>query len=341
MRILAWLKALFRGRAMTDQAPPHDGLGLALEERRVRITGLFAEIDAHLGSNETAEAEAACHQLALLLVELPISQASAQSRHMLAAIFFDLASRYRIMRKKDEAEQAYNQALNIWQELSSAQPGDAQVLARIAGCKNHLGLLYQDAGSLPRAAGFFREALAIRESLLVSDPQDEENLVYLGGTLCNLGNVAADGNDVPAALSWYHKSIDIFDRSVPGCDCGCRDMHANMMAVATGRPSPILIAQQFLRNALQGRATLLDRRSPGQRYRHVRCSERDNNTVVSILTERLGTSRSDPVAQDEVLRELRRELLDAIILARGSAVPWDDHFECYASVDAALADVDG
>jgi anti-anti-sigma regulatory factor len=165
-------------------------------------------------------------------------------------------------------------------------------------------------------------------------------------------------------------------------------MHANMMAAAFGRPSPILIAQQFLRNALHGRAALLEKQSPGSRYRHLRCSERDSATVVSILAERLGASRSGAVAQDELFQELRRELLDAISFARGSvildlqsvkdmdadgaalllhlrgrlvggggwpslcglsqelraaapSVPWDDDFRCYASVDAALGDVDG
>jgi tetratricopeptide (TPR) repeat protein len=379
MRILAWLKSIFRGG---------DELGPALEERRSRITGLFAEINAHLRSNDTAEAEASCRRLALLLAALPISQASALSRHLHAATLFDLASLFRIMRKRNEAENAYEQALNIWQEISSAQPRDAQVLSCIAGCKNHLGLLYQDAGSFAQAAGFFREALDPREKVLASDAQNEENVVYLGGTLCNLGNVAADQNDVQTALTWYHRSIDILDRSVPGCDCGCRDVLGNMIAATTGRPSPILVAQQFLRNALQGRATVLERRSPGLRFRHLRCSERDNNTVVSVLAERLGASRSGRLAEDEIMQELKRELLDAITLARGSiildlqavkdmdangvalllhlrgrlvgggkwpslcglsqelraatpTVPWDDDLKCYASVDAALADEDG
>ena len=111
MRILARLKTIFRGGAVADQTPAHEEVGPALEARRLRITGLFAEINAHLQSNKTAEAESSCHRLALLLAELPISQASAQSRHLLAAALFDLASLYRIMRKRNEAEKAYVQAL--------------------------------------------------------------------------------------------------------------------------------------------------------------------------------------------------------------------------------------
>src|SRR5262245_7188715 len=285
MRFFVWLKTLFRGRTGAEQAPAHGALWPAFEEHRSRIAELFAEIDAHLRSNKGADAEAACQQLALLLAELPVREASAESQHLLAATHFDLGSFHRILGKRDEAEKAYEQALNIWQALSSAQPDDAQILRRIAGCKNHLGLLYQDAGLLQQATGFFREALSLRERLFESQPVDEENLVYLGGTLCNLGNVAADQNEFQTALTWYHRSIDVLDRSVPGCDCGCRDMDANMMAFVTGRPSPILIARQFLKNASQGRATLLKKQSPGLRHRHLRCTERDNNTVVSILAE--------------------------------------------------------
>ena len=93
-----------------------------------------------------------------------------------------------------------------------------------------------------------------------------------------------------------------------------------MIDATTGRPSPILIAQQLLRNALQGRATLLEKQSPGLRFRRLRCSERDNNTVVSVLAERLGGSGGGPLAQDEIMQELKRELLDAISFARGSVI---------------------
>jgi tetratricopeptide (TPR) repeat protein len=320
MRALAWVKTLFRGTAVADQARAHQGLGPALEERHSQIRGLFTRIDAHLRNNETAEAEASCQQLTSLTEQMPATEASAESRHFLAATFFDLGSRYRILSKRDEAEKAYEQALNTWQELSSVQPDDAQILARIAGCKNHLGILYLETGSLQQATGYFLSALALRQRLLGSDPQDEENLVYLGGTLCNVGKVAAVQNDAQTALTWYHRSIDTLDRSIPGCDCGCRDTFAKMISSLTGRTSPSLIAQQFLRNALDGRAALLAKQSPGLRYRRLRCSKRDNSTVISILTEELGARRSSTLTHDEALQELKRELLDAITFASGSVI---------------------
>ena len=376
---ITWANTPYRG---------DDELGALLQERHDRITDLFTEIQTHLRSNKIAEAEASCHQLSLLLADLPMSQASPDSRNMLAEILFGLGSFYLNLTKTEQAEETYELALSTWQELSAAQPDDTHLLARIAGCKNHLGILYLETGSLEQASVRFHEALSLREKLLLSNPQDEENLVYLGGTLCNLGHLASDQNDPETALAWFNKSIDILDRCIPECDCGCRDLHADMMAFVTGRTSPIAIAQQFLRNALQGRATILAGQSRDLRYRHVRCSEADRYTVVSILTPKLGASCSTPLDQDETLQELKRELLDAVTFASGTvildlravndmdddgvtlllhlrgrlvgagewpllcglsrelrastpSVSWDDYFDCYESLDAALAGVDG
>ena len=93
-----------------------------------------------------------------------------------------------------------------------------------------------------------------------------------------------------------------------------------MHAFVTGRPSPVLIAQQFLRNALQGRAALLAKENPDSRFRHVRSSERGDCTVVSILTEQIVGSREGSSAQMETLQELKRELLDAVSFAPGPVI---------------------
>ena len=371
MLLLYWLKRLFRGGVW----------------RRPRIAGMLAEIETRLNRHEPAKAEAACDRLARFLGHYTVGQVSREARDYLAATYFDLGSSYRSLSKHGEAEWAYREALTIWQDLSSSRPADVRILTRLAGCKNHLGCLYQDTGSLSQAADFFREALTLRESLLAFAPEDGENVVYLGGVLCNLGNVAAEQEDAKAALVWYERSIEILNRSEPGCDCGCRDIYANMMVLTTERSSPGLSAQLFLRNALAGRGALLEKQGPGVRYRLVRCSERENGTVVSILVERLCASRGGVFAQDERLQELKVELLDAISFARGPvvldlqavkemdadgaallvhlrsdlggaggwptlcglseelraanpSVPWSEKFECYASVDAALAALD-
>src|SRR5262249_25591920 len=193
---------------------------------------LSNETDAYLRSNKLAEAEAACRQLALLLAEWNAGEGGAESQDFLAAAFFDLGGFYRALKKKDEAEKAYEQALKTWQALLSAHPGDARIIGHIAGCKNHLGLLYQDTGSLQQATDFFQQAVSLREGLLKSHPEDDANVVYLGGAMCNLGNIAAQRNELETALAWYHRSIDMLDRSIPGCDCGCRDMHANLLSHA-------------------------------------------------------------------------------------------------------------
>jgi tetratricopeptide (TPR) repeat protein len=376
--ISSWMKAVFRGKA----------LDRALEKHRSQIGDLFAEINACLGDGKPAEAEAACRRLASLLAELPVAEAGDDSRYLLGAMLFDLGSSYRMLRNREEAEKTYGRAMELWQEVAAAKPDNTHVAGCIAGCKNHLGLLYQDAGSLQQAASLYGEALALREKLFASDPGDEENRVYLGGTLCNLANLAMAQDNFQESLRWYNQSIDILDQSIPGCDCGCRDMSANMIAHLTGRPSPLLVAQQFLRNALAGRASLFATQGHGLRYRQVRCLDRDQGTVISILTERLVAQRAGSPGQDASLYELKRELLDAVMSARGSvildlqavkeldaegvaillhlrgrlvgsgewpllsglsdslraatpSVSWDERFRCYASADAAVADLQG
>ena len=78
---------------------------------------------------------------------------------------------------------------------------------------------------------------------------------------------------------------------MPGCDCGCRDLHANMLSAITGRPSPVVLAQQFLRNALAGRAAVLAEQHPGERYRHLRCSERATPRWMAWKADRLRRHR--------------------------------------------------
>jgi len=93
-----------------------------------------------------------------------------------------------------------------------------------------------------------------------------------------------------------------------------------MQFVMTGRASPIIIAQQFLRNALQGRATILAKQNPEKRYCVVRCYQRANSTVASILVERLVASRATSFAHEQTLQELKRELLYVVSFARGTVV---------------------
>jgi tetratricopeptide (TPR) repeat protein len=299
-----------------------------LEEAREASLAL----EKHIDQGDPEAAEAICQHLVGESAALSVRVSDDAEYLPLAVFFFDLAISLRQLKHDSEAEKAYQSALHF---SRSASFGDDEERARslTAACCNHLGILRQDEGSLEQSVRYYEQALTIREWLLKSSPMDEENLVYLGGTLCNLGNVACDQDQLETALAWYHRSIDMLDKAVPGCDCGCRDMHENMQSFLTGRPSPILLAQQFLRKALKGRAAVLGRQTSGQRYRQIRCSEQANCTVASILTERLvgGSMHYD---NDQTLQELKRELLDVVCFAR-SLIVFD--LQAVEEMDAAGA----
>jgi tetratricopeptide (TPR) repeat protein len=282
-----------------------------LEEAR---NGLLV-LDTYIRERNTQAAAGVCHGITEQLAELSASASDSQERLSVAQLYFEFAIRLRQLQHDNEAEPAYQAALRL---STSECRGKEQDQARrvMAACHNHLGILHYAKSSDTKCAQYYREALALREALSQSCPSDAENRVYLGGVLCNLGNVAKDQNELETALCFYHRSIDILDSSIPGCDCGCRDS----IAALSGQSNPTLLGQQFLRNALQGRAAVLDRKTPGQRFQHVRCSQRANSVVVSILTERLTASGNTSGAQGHPLEELRRELLDAVSFARGSVI---------------------
>jgi tetratricopeptide (TPR) repeat protein len=289
----------------------------AFQERLERARELSMTLGQSIIRGDRDAAESVCQCLVSQLAECS-SKVSEPSHYLpLAQRYFQLGVCLRELKRDDDAEQVYLSALRLSEDACSeydAEKGRRQM----AACQNHLGLLYQAAGSFQQSVQFFEEALALRVSLLESCSDDEENLVYLGGTLCNLGNVSCDQHSFEKALDLYCRAIDVLDRAIPGCDCGCRDVQEHMQYAETGRPSTILIAQQFLRNSLSGRAKVLTRQSSDQRYRQVRCTELACSTVATILVKKLVANRSDPVSAD--LNELKMELLDIVSFAQGTVI---------------------
>lgn len=264
----------------------------------------------HIGRGDLEAAESACRSIEVQLADLSSKISSPSHRLALADRYFNFGALLRELKEFGWAERAFQSAIRLSTSASERHPDAA--CRQLAACQNHLGLLYQETNSLEQSFRAFEEALAHRETLLKTDPKDEENLVYLGGTLCNLGNVACDREEFENALAWYHRSIDILDRSIPGCDCGCRDVQAEIDSFMSGCPSPVLIAHQFLRNALDGRASALRHLAPDKRFVHVRWSRRGKSLVLSILTEKLVDDGTSSSAEESPLRQLRRELLDAV-----------------------------
>ncbi|MCC7423025.1 MAG: anti-sigma factor antagonist [Planctomycetaceae bacterium] len=321
-----WVKSLFRRE--TSRTLGTTGCGLSKPSTGGRdhatlgrlLQQFDAEVTGYLRHRQTDLAEAACRRQAQTLADWLERARTPDVRNLVAAGTFDLASFFRTLRKKEDAERLYGQAETIWRALAEADPDNGQYASWVAGCRNHLGLLAQDFELLPQAAELFRQALAMRELLCERFPDDESNTVYLGGALCNLGNVAGQQHDDEAALAWYHRSIDVLDRSIPGCDCGCRDLFLNLRVSQGGSAPPALIAEQYLRNALGGRAWILQRRDPAGRFRQVEVRSVHEVAAARILAPRVVCGAESSPSELEAFQELRRELLDVVAFAGGRII---------------------
>ena len=94
--------------------------------------------------------------------------------------------------------------------------------AIIAGCHNHLGLLYLDERRVDDAIIAFDAAIALRRELQSLFPQDRENEVYLGGALCNRGYASADIAP-ELAVKFYKESLTVLRQPIQTCECSYWD----------------------------------------------------------------------------------------------------------------------
>jgi|GEM_PF-6480500 len=257
MGLLNWLKNVLGGGPGPEEYPGCESQTTAAHSGRRQLAARFAEVEEHLQGGNAARAEQSCRRVSARLEELAQGETSAEMQNVLGAGYFDLGSSYRRLGKQDEAERAYEHALTIWEALASANPKAIQYRGSIASCRNHLGILFENAEMLDQAERAYRDALIIREELATVCPDDRENQVYWGGTLCNLGHIARQREQTHAALEWYERSIQVLKRSMPHCDCGCQRGIAHALSRLTGRPHWMLLAHQFLDNALAGRGRLV------------------------------------------------------------------------------------
>jgi len=295
-----------------DFSDPNANISRENEDLKSLLLQFDGEIHSLLGTNQREPAERCCQRHAEVLSNWTSKAASGRIRDLLAAGYFDLASSFRLLRKRNEAERHYAQAEILWRRLSEEEPNNTRFLGQIAGCRNHLGLLYLDETEFAQASEQFQMALTIRKELAARFPHDELNIVYLGGAMCNLGNAAGELEDFDTAMDWLNQSINLLDQSIPGCDCGCRDMLANMAAQLGSGPSPVLVAEQFLKNALGSRRWVLEKSGRAERFVKLHCEDRQQHTIARVLTPRLALSEDASPEEAAAFQELRCELLDIV-----------------------------
>lgn len=198
-------------------------------------------------------------------------------------------------------------------------PSDPDIQMELAACENLNGIKLYDADQWSEAELHYRRAIRLREGLapqLDAGNARDSNALYLGGAYCNLGHTLRDLSRYPAARQAYGAAIDLLDQMIPGCDCGCRSMYAEMVEKTRGF-SVVKTASRFLVNALLGRQEC--RRRAGMmesKLSSVRL-ESESATESEQGVQRIcfhADALADQVAD---AREVRHDALHIVMTAKG------------------------
>ena len=103
------------------------------------------------------------------------------------------------------AEQAFLQAIRIFQELAERIPGNRDYRFNLAQSHNELGKLEFDRGHHSEAEQAFREALAITRKLDADFPNQYRN--WIGGRLHNIGLVLIERGELAEAENVHRENL--------------------------------------------------------------------------------------------------------------------------------------
>jgi tetratricopeptide (TPR) repeat protein/tRNA A-37 threonylcarbamoyl transferase component Bud32 len=108
-----------------------------------------------------------------------------------------------------DAEQAYEDALAILEQLVRARPARPEHLRSLALCCNNLGQVLQKRGAVAEAREQLQRALAIQQQLVEGSPLSTEYRADLATTQSNLGLLLSQTGDKQHAAERYRAAIEI------------------------------------------------------------------------------------------------------------------------------------
>lgn len=228
------------------------------KKQGAEIDRLSGAVATSLSVGNTEGALERCGHLAQFLESLSGESHLPEVQNLLMVGYFNLGADYRAMQKVPEAEAAYAECIRICEAFQRNRSRSSAATRQLAACKNHLGLLYMDNKLPEKAAVALDEAITIRKALSDLEPDDSENQVYLGGAICNRAHLVQAQGKKEEAEKLYDQSIQILERAIPHCDCGCQNLLANMISQITSHQHWITVAHQFKFNAEQGKLRLTE-----------------------------------------------------------------------------------
>ena len=136
-------------------------------------------------------------------------------RHLLALSQFNLAPLLEQMERRQEAEAAYRQALDIQNKLVADFPHYARNTATNWRLNQiNLGVLLVGQGKSPEAEAVYRQALAIIEKVVADFPNGPEYRRVLARSHNNLGALLASQRKALEAEAAYRQAVAILVKLV-------------------------------------------------------------------------------------------------------------------------------
>ena len=126
-----------------------------------------------------------------------------------ALVYLRLGEMYQLTGRSDRAEEAYREALALFETLAEAHPRVAEYRGSVSTALTDLGLLYQATGRAAEAAAAFAKALDCRRQAVAGLPHTPRQELGLVLGCRYLANVLRDTGKVAQAEETYQEAVTL------------------------------------------------------------------------------------------------------------------------------------
>lgn len=131
----------------------------------------------------------------------------ATHRSNLAATIYSLGyASFHTHRRMDQAEAAYREAADLWDQLVREYPQVRDYRYQLARSRGSLGMVRPVTGHGEQAKALYDQALRILEALVGEKHENVSYVKELAVTYGLLGDLARDAKQLPHAADWYGKA---------------------------------------------------------------------------------------------------------------------------------------
>jgi serine/threonine-protein kinase len=130
----------------------------------------------------------------------------------LGSVAHDLASVTDEIGNKQDALQASEESLAIWEQLARENPTVAKYQSYLARSHNGIGVLQRMTGQNERALESFRRGRDVLERVVSQDPTSDESQSGLAACLQNIGSIQSDTGHPDQALENYRQARSIWEQ---------------------------------------------------------------------------------------------------------------------------------